>query len=110
MYKSDLPKLRIALEALKEDFSNLSPKTEWIALRIVPLLKHLVSLEQLLESEKHSRESSRLTRGVEMFHSDLVYFRTNIKALKKILLSEESSDTKNQEFELARVTSTFLRE
>lgn len=91
VYKGDLPKLRSTLEVLKQEFSNLSLKTNWTALRIEPLLKHVVSLEKLLESEKHSQEFSRLTRGVEMFHSDLVYFRTNIKGLKRILLSERKS-------------------
>ena len=89
VYKKDLPALRNALEELRESFSNLSSKTDWTRLRIEPLLKHLRSLEELLESEQFSRELSRLTKGVEMFHSDLVYFRTNVRGLEKVLQSEK---------------------
>jgi len=53
------------------------------------LLRHLESLEELLESDEFSRELSRLTKGVELFHSDLVYFRTNVKGLKKLLQPEK---------------------
>ena len=89
VYKKDLPALRNSLEELRESFSNLSSKTDWTKLRIEPLLKHLRSLEQLLESGEFSRESSRLTKGVELFHSDLVYFRTNVRGLEKLLQSEK---------------------
>jgi predicted nuclease with TOPRIM domain len=89
VYKNGLPELRKALEKLREDFANLGSKTDWTKLRIEPLLKHLESLEELLVSGEFSREFSRLTRGVELFHSDLVYFRTNVKGLKKILQSEK---------------------
>jgi hypothetical protein len=90
-YKKALPELRNALEKLRADFSSVGSKTDWIKLRIEPLLKHLESLEQILGSGEFSRESSRLTKGVELFHSDLVYFRTNVKGLKKILQFEEKS-------------------
>jgi len=89
VYKKDLPALRNALEELRESFSNLSSQTDWIKLRIEPLLRHLRSLEQLLESEEFSGEFSRLTKGVELFHSDLVYFRTNVRGLEKVLQSEK---------------------
>jgi predicted RNase H-like nuclease (RuvC/YqgF family) len=89
VYKKDLPALRNALEELQESFSNLSSKTDWTKLRIEPLLKHLRSLEQLLESGEFSREFSRLTKGVELFHSDLEYFRTNVRGLEKLLQSEK---------------------
>jgi hypothetical protein len=88
VYRNGLPELRNALEKLREDFTNLGSKTDWTKLRIEPLLRHLESLEELLGSGEFSRESSRLTKGVELFHSDLVYFRTNVKGLKKILQSE----------------------
>jgi hypothetical protein len=91
VYKAELPRLRNTLEKLREDFSNLGSKTDWTRLRIDPLLKHLRSLEQLLVSREFSRESSRLTKGVVLFHSDLVYFRTNVKGLEKILQSEKKS-------------------
>ena len=44
-----------------------------------------------MESEEFSKESSRLSKGVAQFHSDLVYFRTNVKALKEILKSERKN-------------------
>jgi hypothetical protein len=91
VYKNDLPKLRNALEKLREDFSDLGSETDWTKLRIEPLLKHLESLEQLSGSGEFSREFSRLTKGVLLFHSDLVYFRTNIKGLQEILQSEKKS-------------------
>ena len=90
VYKADLPRLRKALEELREEFSNLgSSDTNWTKLRIEPLLKHLDALERLLYSEEFSGESSRLRKGVVMFHSDLVYLRENVKALEKVLQSEK---------------------
>lgn len=89
VYKRKLPALRNNLQELKAEFSNLDSKTDWIKLRIDPLLKHVDALEQSLSSEEFSEESSRLTRGVALFHSDLVYFRTNVEGLKKILESEK---------------------
>jgi hypothetical protein len=54
------------------------------------LLKHLESLVGLLASREFSGgEFSRLTKGVKLFHSDLVYFRINVKGLEKILQSEK---------------------
>ena len=91
MYKEGLPKLRNSLEKLREGFAKTNSKIDWNKLRIDPLLKHLESLEVLSGSSEFSREFSRLTRGVVMFHSDLVYFRTNIKELEKILQSEKNS-------------------
>jgi hypothetical protein len=90
VYKNGLPELRNALEKLREDFADLGSKTDWTKLRIEPLLKHLESLEELLGSRDFSQEFSRLRKGVELFHSDLVYFRTNVKGLKKILQSEKA--------------------
>jgi predicted nucleic acid-binding Zn-ribbon protein len=89
VYKSDLPRLRKELEKLKEEFSTLDSDTKWIQLRIEPVLKHLESLEQLMNSDQFSEEFSRLRKGVQLFHSDLVYFRTNVIELKKILESEK---------------------
>ncbi len=92
VYKKQLPRLRNDLEKLRESFSSLGlSRTNWTKLRIEPLLRHLDSLEQLLNSEEFSRESSHLTKGVRMFHSDLVYFRENIKGLENVLLSEKKS-------------------
>lgn len=96
VYKKSLPELRETLENLKENFSHLGSKTDWIKLRIEPLLKHLEYLEQLLESRKFSHEFSRLTKGVGLFHSDLVYFRTNVKGLAKLLQSEKKSRARSR--------------
>ena len=90
-YKSDLPKLRNSLEELRDDFSKVNSKTNWTELRIVPLLKHLDFLEQLLGSAEFLTEFSRLRKGAELFHSDLVYFRTNINGLERVLQSEKKS-------------------
>ena len=92
VYKNDLPELRKTLQKLKKEFANVGSKTDWTKLRIEPLLKHLESLEALLGSGEFSHESSRLRKGVELFHSDLVYFRTNVKGLKKILQSEKVTE------------------
>ena len=95
VYNEDLPRLRDTLEKLREGFSNLgSTTTDWTRLRIEPLLKHLEALERLLHSREFSGEFSRLTKGVELFHSDLVYFRINVKGLEKLLQSEEKSATR----------------
>lgn len=89
-YKGDLPRLRKDLEQLREEFARLPTTTDWAKLRVEPLLKHAEALEQLLESEEFSKESSRLRKGVVLFHSDLVYLRTNVKALKEILRAEKN--------------------
>jgi len=91
VYIAALPRLRKELERLRGDFSNLRSNTDWIKLRIDPLLKHLDSLEQLLGAREFSKEFSRLTKGVVLFHSDLVYFRTNVQGLRKILQSEKKT-------------------
>lgn len=92
VYKTDLPRLRKALEELRQNFSGLSPsKTDWVKLRIDPLLKHLDSLEQLLNSKEFSAEFSHLRKGVALFHSDLVYLRKNVEELEKLLQSERKS-------------------
>jgi len=91
VYKREIPEFRKALEKLRAEFSESGTKTDWTHLRILPLLKHLDSLEKLPNSEEFSMEFSRLRKGVVMFHSDLVYFRNNVKVLKKILESEKKS-------------------
>jgi molecular chaperone GrpE (heat shock protein) len=95
VYKASLPRLKADLERLREEFSRLgSTKTDWIELRIDPLLRHLDTLEELLRSEKHSLESSRLRKGVTLFHSDLVYLRENVRGLERVLDSERKSQKK----------------
>jgi hypothetical protein len=88
-YKAALPSFRHTLEKLRDGFSNLDSRTNWVQLRIDPLLKHLDSLEGILRSRKFSEESSRLRKGVVLFHSDLVYLRTNVQALEKIFRAEK---------------------
>ena len=84
-YKEDIPSTRRALGELKKEFSAVPSTTDWTKLRIEPLLDHVKSLERLLRSPKFARETARLRRGVVMFHSDLVYLRENVRALKEIL-------------------------
>jgi len=90
-YKEDIPKARRSLEELMKEFSGIASTTDWTKLRIEPLLDHVKSLERLLRSPKFARETARLRRGVVMFHSDLIYLRDNVKALKKILEVEKRS-------------------
>jgi hypothetical protein len=90
-YKEDIPSARRALEELKKEFSGVASTTDWTKLRIEPLLDHVKSLERLLRSPKFARETARLRRGVVMFHSDLVYLRENVRALKEILEVERRS-------------------
>jgi hypothetical protein len=89
VYKTSLPQFRRTLESLGESFSKLDSATDWTELRVKPLLKHLTSLERLLGSTVFSREFSRLRKGVVLFHSDLEYFRTNVKGLEMLLHSEQ---------------------
>lgn len=83
-YKEDIPKYRAALEALKDEFSSMDASTDWVSLRIEPLLEHARRLEGILKSPKFAREIARLRTGVAMFHADLVYLRANLSALKAI--------------------------
>jgi len=85
VYRSDIPAHLKALEKLKADFAALKTETDWSRLRIEPLLAHVKYLDRLLRAKEFSRERSRLRRGVEMFHADLVYLRINIRGLKKLL-------------------------
>lgn len=87
VYKAGIPALRKALESLKAEFSGLNSKTDWMKVRVEPLLRHVNQLEQQLRSQS----SSRLTKGVRMFHSDLVYLRENVEGLKQVLRSEQKS-------------------
>ena len=90
-YKEDIPKMKRALEELKKEFSGVTSTTDWAKLRIEPLLDHVKYLERLLRSPKFAQERARLRRGVVMFHSDLVYLRENVKALRQILDVERRS-------------------
>jgi hypothetical protein len=87
VYKADIPEKRKALEKLRAEFSKLPTTTDWAKLRVDPLLQHVKQLEQRLKSQG----SARLSKGVKMFHSDLVYLRENVNGLKEILRSEKRS-------------------
>ncbi|MCI4350921.1 MAG: hypothetical protein L3K15_05355 [Thermoplasmata archaeon] len=89
VYKADIPALRKALEDLREEFSHLGSTTDWAKLRIEPLLEHARTLERLLKSRTQAHAASRLRRGVEMFHADLVYLRTNVRGLRTVLRAEK---------------------
>lgn len=89
VYKAGIPQLRKDLARLKEEFSTLDSGTDWTKLRIEPLLRHAEALEGLLSQPDFAKEYSHLKRGVVMFHSDLVYLRDNVKALKSTLESEK---------------------
>jgi hypothetical protein len=84
VYQSDIPEKRRALEKLKAEFLRLDSKSDWINLRVEPLLLHVKQLEQRLKSHG----TKRLRKGVRLYHSDLVYLRENVNGLKAILASE----------------------
>jgi len=91
VYKTDLVKLKNALEKLRDGFYGIDTDIGWVRLRIEILLKHIEYLEQLLHSPEFSLETKRLRRGVGMFHSDLVYLRENVKELEKFLQAERKN-------------------
>ncbi len=89
VYKAAIPEFRRALEKLRQELSNLRTSTDWVHLRVEPVLQHAARLERLLSSRKFSNEFSRLTQGVALFHSDLVYLRTNVAELRKLVQAEK---------------------
>ena len=90
-YKQDIPSVIKRLERLRDAFVTLDSKTDWTSLRIEPLLEHAKSLDRLIHARQFARETTRLRRGVAMFHADLVYFKGNIQGLKKVLESERKA-------------------
>jgi hypothetical protein len=84
VYRSDLPRLRKTLLNIRKDFSQIDPSTDWVRLRVDPLLAHVDQLGAMLRAWDSSRQSG----VVPMLHSDLVYFRQNVKGLKRVLASE----------------------
>ena len=103
VYKADIPAARKALEELKLSFLGLKTDTDWARLRIEPLLEHAKVLERLLRSRRFTKETSRLPRGVAMFHSDLVYLRENISGLRAVLKSEMMNRPKGVQSPVAPV-------
>jgi hypothetical protein len=90
-YKQDIPSVIKRLEGLRDAFATLDSKTDWARLRVEPLLEHAKSLDRLIHTRQFARETTRLRRGVAMFHTDLVYFRENLQGLKKVLESERKT-------------------
>jgi Protein of unknown function (DUF4236) len=94
-YKQDIPSVIKRLEQLRDEFAIIDSKTDWIGLRIKPLLEHAQSLDRLIRARPFARETARLTRGVRMFHADLVYFRENLRELTRVLESERQRATEH---------------
>jgi len=90
-YKQDIPSVIKRLEGLRDAFATLDSKTDWTRLRIEPLLEHAKSLDRLIHLRQFARETTRLRRGVAMFHADVVYFRQNLQGLKNVLESERKA-------------------
>jgi hypothetical protein len=44
VYKGGIPELRKDLEKLRDDFLNLGSKTNWVKMRIEPVLRHAETL------------------------------------------------------------------
>ncbi len=93
VYKGAIPQFKTRLRELRREFASIKTRTDWNRLRVEPLLRHVESLEAVLRSKRHAAQISRLTRGVSMFHSDLVYLQHNLKELSKTLERERRSDT-----------------
>lgn len=89
VYKGGIPELRKALEQLRKEFSHLESPTDWVHLRVDPVLQHARELERLVSSRRFVDAFARLTKGVSLFHSDLVYLRTNVKELQILLRIEK---------------------
>jgi hypothetical protein len=88
VYKGAIPALKKDLEQLRKEFTKLKSNTDWAHLRVDPVLKHAGELRRLVSSRRFSSEFARLNKGVALFHSDLVYLRTNVKELQKLLETE----------------------
>lgn len=84
VYQNAWTDFRRDLVKLKEEFAKIDVSTDWTRLRIDPLLEHL----KLLENRVNSWRDLHLRGAVPMLHSDLVYFRDNVRGLKKVLISE----------------------
>ena len=90
VYLASIPKFRASLKRLRNELSLIDTSTDWVKLRVEPLAAHVEALDRLLKSPRFAREIARLRKGVVMFHADLVYLRTNIEALRKIIADEKA--------------------
>lgn len=84
VYRSDLPRLRKELQNLRKEFLKIATSTDWVGLRIDPLIAHV----ELLRRMVRTWDAAGTRGGVPMLHSDLVYFRQNVQGLRKVLASE----------------------
>lgn len=91
VYKEDVPAAIEALEQLRAELTELTPRTDWIGLRIEPLLAHARALVAVMRSPRHARATTRLSRGVVMFRSDLIYLRDNLRSLRAIVAAEKAA-------------------
>lgn len=96
VYKEDVPAAIEALEQLRAELTELTPRTDWIGLRIEPLLAHARALVRVMRSPRHARATTRLTRGVVMFRSDLIYLRDNVRALRAIVAAEKAAPARRR--------------
>lgn len=92
IHQADLPRLRKTLLNMRKEFSQFDPSTDWVRLRIDPLLAHIDQLKAMVRIWDSSRQSG----GVPMLHSDLVYFRENVKGLGRVLASERRRSRKQR--------------
>jgi hypothetical protein len=92
VYRADLPELRKSLLDLRRDFFDLDTSTDWVRLRINPLLAHIDQLRAVIRIW----DSSRLRGAVPLLHADLVYFRNNVRGLRRILASEQRMSRKQR--------------
>ncbi len=84
VYRTDLPRIRMNLLNMRREFSALDPSTDWVRLRVDPLLAHLDQLRAMIRIWDFSRHRGSVT----LLHADLVYFRNNVRGLQRVLSSE----------------------
>jgi hypothetical protein len=94
VYRRAIPELRKQLEEMRREFARLDSGTDWVRLRVDPVLRHARELERRLTSPQFAKESARLTKGVALFHSDLVYLRTNVVQLRRLLPGRQQKRTR----------------
>lgn len=92
VYRTDLPELRKNLLNLRKEFSTLDTSTDWVLLRVDPLIAHVDRLQAMVRIW----DSSRLRGAVPLLHADLVYFRSNVRGLRRLLSSEERMSRKKR--------------
>ena len=84
VYRTNLPSLRKSLLNMRREFSALDTSTDWVRLRVDPLLAHIDQLRAMIGIW----DSSRHRGAVPLLHADLVYFRKNVRGLRRVLAVE----------------------